>query len=587
MIEELPQGSNLARLAAAALDVLVVGGGVVGAGAALDAATRGLRVGLVDGGDWGGGRSGRTSTLVHGGLVDLARIGVRAVAALRRERDLLLDRTAPHLVRRVPLLVPLTGGLRERLALEAGLTVYDAAAFSIRQPGVLPGHRQLARRAVQRLAPSLDLTRVTGAVQLYEGQVDDARLAITVVRTAMAYGVVAVPRTPVRRLVIEPLGGPDDVDRFRVDDHDHDRTGRGDQTSRDDQTGRDDQTSRDDRADPAASARRAGGRVVGVVVDDGAGGHVTLRARVVVLATGSELSHLLPTGVRPPAASTPGRDPAPPEGPTDAPSATSTVHLVLPRGRIRSSTGLVLREEDAGVYVVPWGRHWIVGSTAAWSEPDRLRQRLNRHLSRPVDADAVESTFAAPARVGPDTGRTPSVQVPLTGLVVVRGSGLAGYRRDAERAIDATVGQLGGLHPPSTTTRVPLLGADGFTARWNQRRLLAQRAGVHVVVMEHLLRRYGSGVDTLIEAIRHRPELGLPLPGAEDYLAVEVWFGVRHEGATQLRDVLVRRTRIAIETWDGGAEAAGTVARLMATELGWDDAEVSRQISRHLRRRTG
>lgn len=528
MTEELPRGPTPAELAAADLDVLVVGGGVVGAGAALDAATRGLRVGLVDAGDWGGGRSGRTSTLVHGGLVDLARIGVPAVAELRRERDLLLDRIAPHLVRRVPLLVPLTGGLRERLAIEAGLTVYDAAAFSIRQPGVLPGHRQLARRAVRRLAPSLDLARITGAVQLYEGQVDDARLAITVVRTAIAYGVLAVPRTPVRRLLVEP-----------------------------------------------------GGRVVGAVVDDRVDGPVTLRARTVVLATGSELSQLLPggaTGVGDPG----GRVDLPAAATPTAP--TGTVHLVVPRDRIRTSTGLVLREGDARVYVVPWGRHWIVGSTAAWSEPDRLLDRLNRHLLRPVDAAAVESTYAAPARVGPDTERTPTVQVPRPGLVLVRGSGLAGYRRDAERAVDAAVGQLGGLHPPSTTTRVPLLGADGFTARWNQRHLLARRAGVHVLVMEHLLRRYGSGVDTLIEAVRRRPELGGSLSGAEDYLAVEVWFAVVHEGATQLRDVLVRRTRIAIETWDGGAEAAGAVARLMGSELGWDDAETSRQISRYLRR---
>ena len=126
---------SAAELAAADLDVLVVGGGIVGAGVALDAVTRGLRVGLVDAGDWGGGRSGRTSTLVHGGLVDLRRIGVTAVAALRRERDLLLDRTAPHLVRRVPLLVPLTGGPVERLAVGAGLS----RTTPRRSPSVSPG----------------------------------------------------------------------------------------------------------------------------------------------------------------------------------------------------------------------------------------------------------------------------------------------------------------------------------------------------------------------------------------------------------------------------------------------------------------
>ena len=512
-------------LAAAELDVLVVGGGIVGAGVALDAVTRGLRVALVDAGDWGGGRSGRSSTLVHGGLVDLRRIGVPAVAALRRERDLLLDRTAPHLVRRVPLLVPLTGGLVERLAVGAGLSLYDAAAFSIRQPGVLPGHRQLPRRAVPRLAPAVAMDRVTGAVQLYEAQVDDARLTIAVVRTAMAYGTLAAARTPVRRLLTEAApGGGEVLDGV--------------------------------------------GRVTGAVLDDPARGPVTVRARVVVLAAGTEVSDLMPgAGTRPPSSVPP----------------PSSVHLVLPRGRLRSSTGLVLREDDRVVYVVPWGRHWIVGTTAAWSEPGRLLAALNDQLARPIAADAVESTFAGPAPLGPDGDRAPTVQVPGPGLVLVRGSGLAGYRGDAERAVDAAVAQLGGLHPTSTTTRVPLLGADGFTARWNQRHLLARRAGVPVVVLEHLLRRYGSETEALIEAIRQRPELGRRLPGAEDYLGVEVWFAVVHEGATQLEDVLARRTRIAMETWDGGAEAAAGVAELMATELGWDDAERSRQISRNLR----
>ena len=350
--------TTAAELAAADLDVLVVGGGIVGAGVALDAVTRGLRVGLVDAGDWGGGRSGRTSTLVHGGLVDLRRIGVPAVAALRRERDLLLDRTAPHLVRRVPLLVPLTGGPVERLAVGAGLSLYDAAAFSIRQPGVLPGHRQLPRRAVPRLAPSVAMDGVTGAVQLYEAQVDDARLTIAVVRTAMAYGTLALARTPVRRLVTD--------------------------------------------AGPSSGTTVDGvGRVNGAVLEDPVRGPVTVRARVVVLATGSELSHLLPGAAG-------GRSPSPTQPPV-------TVHLVLPRSRLRASTGLVLRESDRAVYVVPWGRHWIVGTTAAWSEPDRLLAALNAHLARPIASDAVESTFTGPAPLGPDGGRTPTVQVPVPG----------------------------------------------------------------------------------------------------------------------------------------------------------------------------
>ena len=376
------------------------------------------------------------------------------------------------------------------------------------------------------MAPSVAMDGVTGAVQLYEAQVDDARLTITVVRTAMAYGTLALARTPVRRLVFDAESG--------------------------------------DRNHPVAGRAGDRGRI-----EDPIRGPVTVRARVVVLATGTELSHLLPGA----AAATPGLAPPP-----------ATVHLVLPRSRLRASTGLVLREGDRAVYVVPWGRHWIVGTTAAWSEPDRLLAALNGHLARPIEADAVESTFSGPAPLGPDGGRAPTVQVPVPGLVLVRGSGLAGYRGDAERAVDAAVGQIGGLHPASTTARVPLLGADGFIARWNQRHLLARRAGVHVVVLEHLLQRYGSGVDVLISAIQRAAGAG-PTPAGSGGLPRRR--GLVRRGARGC-DPAARRAGPPDPDRDGdlgrGAEAAAGVAELMSAELGWDDTERSRQISHYLRR---
>ena len=533
---------TVADLEAADLDLLIIGGGIVGAGVALDAVTRGLRVGLVEADDWGGGRSGHTGTLVHGGLVDLPRIGVGAVAALRRERDLLLDRTAPHLVRRVPMLLPFHRGLPERLAVGGGLSVYDAAAFSFRQPGVLPGHRQLTRRAVRRLAPSLAITDITGAAQFYEGQVDDARLTITVVRTAASYGTLTLARTTVRRLL------------------------------------------------------SVAGRVVGAELTDEAGVSTTVNARAVVLATGTELSRLLPGAQWEPGTGSAaitgssgevqsaGVQPAAVQPSADAPSTpiAETAHLVLPRGRLRSSTGLVLRsegrEEARALYVVPWGRHWIVGSTAAWVDPDQLLAELSRHLERPIGPESVESAYASPAPMGPDMGRAPTVHQPVPGLVLVRGSSLAGYRADAERAVDAAIRQLGGLHLPSVTRRVPLLGADGFNARWNQRHLLARQAGISVLRMEHLLQRYGTEVQVLVTAIQERPELREPLPGAEDYLVAEVWYAVAYEDATRLADVLARRTRITRETWDGGVKAAPAVAALMAAQLGWDPARRASEI---------
>ncbi|HEU5483631.1 MAG TPA: glycerol-3-phosphate dehydrogenase C-terminal domain-containing protein, partial [Microlunatus sp.] len=234
------------------------------------------------------------------------------------------------------------------------------------------------------------------------------------------------------------------------------------------------------------------------------------------------------------------------------------------------------------VYVVPWGRHWIVGSTATASEPAQVLARLNDHLTRPLSEDDVESSYASRVPAGAAAGGPP-IRTPVPGLVVVRGSGLAGYRISAERAVDAVTSQVGGLWPPSTTRRVPLQGADGFTARWNQRHLLARRAGLPVLRVEHLLQRYGSDAEVLIAAIQGEPELARPVPGAGDYLRAEVWFAVAHEDATQLDDVLVRRTRIAMETSDGGAAAAEDVARLMAAELGWNADETTRQVADYLR----
>jgi glycerol-3-phosphate dehydrogenase len=136
----------------------------------------------------------------------------------------------------------------------------------------------------------------------------------------------------------------------------------------------------------------------------------------------------------------------------------------------------------------------------------------------------------------------------------------------------------------SITHRVSLLGADGFEARTNQRVHLARRSGLHVARVDHLLGRYGDLVDDLLALIGRRPELVAPLEDAEDYLAAEVVYAVTHEGARHLDDVLTRRTRISIETFDRGVGAAPVVARLMAAELGWDDARTADEVDHYLRR---
>ena len=145
-------------------------------------------------------------------------------------------------------------------------------------------------------------------------------------------------------------------------------------------------------------------------------------------------------------------------------------------------------------------------------------------------------------------------------------------------------GSSGGAVPGSITERVPLVGAEGYAVRCNQVATLGRRAGIHPARVEHLLGRYGDLVDELLELIEHDDKLGLPLAGAEDYLRAEVLYAVTHEGARHLDDVLCRRTRISIETFDRGVAAARPAAELMAGPLGWDADVVEEEVDHYLRR---
>jgi glycerol-3-phosphate dehydrogenase len=172
----------------------------------------------------------------------------------------------------------------------------------------------------------------------------------------------------------------------------------------------------------------------------------------------------------------------------------------------------------------------------------------------------------------------------VPGLVVVAGGKYTTYRVMAEDAVDEAVRGMDERVPESITERVPLSGADGYEAMWNQRHALAESAGLHVVRIEHLLGRYGSLIEELLELVRADSSLAQPLPGADDYLRVEVLYAVTHEGARHLDDVIARRTRISIESWDRGVECASVVASLMAGPLGWDEAQQQREVDHYLAR---
>jgi glycerol-3-phosphate dehydrogenase len=496
------------KMAETELDILVVGGGVVGAGSALDAVTRGLTTAIVEARDWASGTSSRSSKLIHGGLRYLEMLDFGLVREALTERGLLLDRIAPHLIRPVPFLYPLTHRVWERAYVGAGVLLYDTMAYTSGTAHGLKRHRHLTRRRALHEAPCLRKSSFTGAIQYWDAQVDDARHTMTVVRTAAGFGALAANRVQVTGFL------------------------------------------------------RQGERVTGAsLVDVETGENFEVRAKQLINATGvwTDDTQAL--------ADTRGQFHV---------RASKGIHLVVPRDRLQSTTGIILRTEKSVLFVIPWGRHWIIGTTdtdwsldkshpsASSSDIDYLLEHVNSVLTE------SESTSKL--------SREHVVGHPVPGLVVVAGGKYTTYRVMAADAVDEAARSMDARVPDSCTDQIPLTGAEGYRALWNQRRALAVSAGVHVARVEHMLNRYGSNVHDLLAMLRDDPTLAEPLPGADDYLRVEALYAVTHEGARHLEDVLARRTRISIEAWDRGAAAADPVARAMAKELDWDEEQTVREI---------
>ena len=524
----------LGRMRDEVFDIVVVGGGVTGCGAALDAATRGLNVALVEKRDFAAGTSSRSSKLIHGGLRYLEQFDFRLVREALRERTLLLTRLAPHLVRPVSFIYPLTHRVWERAYVAAGLTLYDSLALAPGDGPRLPRHSHLTRRQALKLVPALRSRALVGAVRYYDAQVDDARHTMMLARTAAANGAAVTTSTRVEGFL------------------------------------------------------REGERVVGVSVRDlETGDEFDIRARQVINATGvwtDDVQSMVGRGrikVR----------------------ASKGVHLVVPRDRIHSDSGLILRTATSVLFLIPWGRHWIIGTTdtewnlgkahpaASRADIDYILGQVNAVLAQPLTRADVEGVYAGlrPLLHGESEqtsrlSREHAVSQAVPGLVTVAGGKYTTYRVMASDAVDMAAYGLDARVPRSCTDVTPLAGAVGFRAAWNRRRALASESGLHVARIEHLLGRYGTLADELLTMIRDEPSLAKPVPGAEDYLSVEVVYAASHEGALHIDDVLTRRTHVSIEMFDRGVEAAEPVARLMGSVLGWDDDAIKREVEHYLLR---
>ncbi|GAB3875041.1 glycerol-3-phosphate dehydrogenase/oxidase [Terrabacter terrigena] len=519
------------RLATKEFDVLVVGGGVTGAGVALDAATRGLSTALVEQRDFGSGTSSRSSKLFHGGLRYLEQMNFDLVREALKERELMLSRIAPHLVKPVSFLYPLTNRGWERPYVTAGLTLYDSMGGA----RSVPRHKQLTRTGALKLAPALKRDSLTGGLLYYDAQADDARHTLTTVRTAAAYGATVLSSARVVDLL------------------------------------------------------RAGERVVGAVVEDVETGEtVQVRASVVINCTGVWTDDIQTmAGGR-------GRFHV---------RASKGVHIVVARDRINSETGLILRTEKSVLFVIPWGTHWIIGTTdtdweldrshpaATRADIDYILEHINTVLKVPLSHSDIQGVYAGlrPLLSGEneDTSqlsREHAVARPQPGLISIAGGKYTTYRVMAADAVDAAREDIGGDVSDSVTEFIPLSGAEGYVALVNQIDRLARHQDLPVWRITHLLERYGSLVHELFALAEDDRTLYDPLPGAEEYVKVEALYAATHEGALHLDDLLARRTRISIETPSRGIDSARAVAEIVAPVLGWDADRVEAEVDAYVAR---
>ena len=515
----------------AEFDLLIIGGGVTGAGAALDAATRGLKVALIEAQDFASGTSSRSSKLIHGGLRYLEQYDFALVREALHERELMVSRISPHLVKAVSFLFPLHERIKERGYIGAGLALYDALRG---RQKVLPNHRHLTVRKMREIAPGLRSDILVGGFLYYDAQVDDARHTYMLARTAEHHGALIANRVTATELLIEKS------------------------------------------------------RVVGVQARDlisGKSGEI--RASVVVLAAGVWNSELQDkAGI--------------PHGYEIAMS--KGVHITIPKSKINLSTGVILKTEVSVLFIIPWDQVWIVGTTdTPWNgskeEPlatsedvNYILAQANKVLLKPLKRSDVISVYSgirplvAAAKVGATTklSREHIVDSPMPGLVSVAGGKYTTYRVMAADVIDAASQHLLHVVPESCTSEIALVGADGYQALINRAQDLADEHGVMIEDIIHLLNRYGNLISEVLEPLILDESWKERLLDSLPYLRAEIRYAVSHERALTIADVLMRRTRIALESADRGRAAAPVVAEIMARVLMWDDARREEEIAIYL-----
>ena len=518
----------LKSLASDEFDVLIIGGGVTGVGAALDAASRGLKVALVENQDIAAGTSSRSSKLIHGGLRYLEQYDFKLVREALHERELMVSTLCPHLVKPVGFLFPLTEKFKERTYVGAGLALYDALRGFQR---ALPWHKHLSQKQINEIAPSLRHDIVTGAIKYFDAQVDDARHTMSVARTAVRHGAIIATRVTAESLI------------------------------------------------------REGKRVVGVNARDlESGKKIAIKAGATVMCAGiwsDELHENFDL--------TPGYGVTMSKGvhivmpgsaiKSDAGIILKTpvsVLFLIPWGDkwIVGTTDTPYEGDRAEPFASREDVQYILDQANRVLEPKLKAEEIIGVYAglRPLVANKKSATTTK-------LSREHTVDRPAAGFVSIAGGKYTTYRVMGKDAIDRAVIELRRLTQESVTEKLPLVGADGYFALEQQKERIATESGLEVETVTHLLNRYGSLISEILEMIAEQPKLAKKLAADLPYIKAEIVYAASHEGARTVDDVISRRTRLAFEAQEHGVHLADEVASLIAPVLGWSAKDKKQSVA--------
>jgi glycerol-3-phosphate dehydrogenase len=532
----------LAAMQEQAFDVVVVGGGITGAGVALDAASRGYSVALVERGDFGQGTSSRSSKMVHGGLRYLQNFDLGLVREALLERQLLV-RLAPHLVYPTPFLVPALGGERKNRAIGIGLNMYDVMATSRIGRGRSQRnehreeadywspdrHRTISGEEAAELIPALEPMDPTAAYLFYDCQTDDVRLVLTVLGEAERFGAVIVNGADVTEILEE------------------------------------------------------GGKAAGVAFDEAESGErIEVHAANVVNATGVWADQIRPDELL-----------SEEEIPKIRPSRGSHITLSTDDLDIGSAACIVPAGSDRTIFALPWYGRVLVGTTdndyeggidevpPSGADVSYLLEALNAYFGTSIGADQLTGAYAGvrplissgDPKKSVDISRKAELYETSSGMLTITGGKLTTFRRMAAQVVDRIV-ERDGREAECRTDDIPL----GMSARPED---LETEADLPEGATEQLAFRYGHAARAVLDLCEQRPELAEPIvPGRPDLMA-EVVVAARHEQARSVGDVLLRRTRLGLVAEPGlrNAERVEAVAAALATELGWSRSRVTEEVA--------